>query len=412
MMTLFEELKARELVAQTTDEQLIAEKLEKENVTFYVGFDPTADSLHIGHLLAIVSMARLQRAGHKPIALIGGGTAMVGDPSGRSDMRQMLTKEQIEYNGNCFVSQMSAILDFTSDKPNKAILVNNADWLLKLNYIDFLREIGSHFSVNRMLTFECYKSRMEKGLSFIEFNYMPMQSYDFLMLFRKYGCTMEFGGDDQWSNILGGTELIRRIEGADANAMTFNLLLTAEGKKMGKTAKGAVWLDPKKTSPYDFYQYWRNIDDADVIKTMKMLTFIPLEQIAEYEKATGSELNAVKETLAYEITQMIHGKEAADGCLTAAKALFGGGGDLENMPSTEITKDEFEADGIEVLKLLTLSKLAPSRGEGRRLIEQGGISVDDEKVKSFGEKVSINAFDKGSVIIKKGKKVFHRIILK
>ncbi len=411
-MTLFEELKARELVAQTTDEQLIAEKLEKENVTFYVGFDPTADSLHIGHLLAIVSMARLQRAGHKPIALIGGGTAMVGDPSGRSDMRQMLTKEQIEYNGNCFVSQMSAILDFTSDKPNKAILVNNADWLLKLNYIDFLREIGSHFSVNRMLTFECYKSRMEKGLSFIEFNYMPMQSYDFLMLFRKYGCTMEFGGDDQWSNILGGTELIRRIEGADANAMTFNLLLTAEGKKMGKTAKGAVWLDPKKTSPYDFYQYWRNIDDADVIKTMKMLTFIPLEQIAEYEKATGSELNAVKETLAYEITQMIHGKEAADGCLTAAKALFGGGGDLENMPSTEITKDEFEADGIEVLKLLTLSKLAPSRGEGRRLIEQGGISVDDEKVKSFGEKVSINAFDKGSVIIKKGKKVFHRIILK
>jgi len=411
-MTLFEELKARELVAQTTDEQLIAEKLEKESVTFYVGFDPTADSLHIGHLLAIVSMARLQRAGHKPIALIGGGTAMVGDPSGRSDMRQMLTKEQIEYNGNCFVGQMSAILDFTSDKPNKAILVNNADWLLKLNYIDFLREIGSHFSVNRMLTFECYKSRMEKGLSFIEFNYMPMQSYDFLMLFRKYGCTMEFGGDDQWSNILGGTELIRRIEGADANAMTFNLLLTAEGKKMGKTAKGAVWLDPKKTSPYDFYQYWRNIDDADVIKTMKMLTFIPLEQIAVYEKATGSELNAVKETLAYEITQMIHGKEAADGCLTAAKALFGGGGDLENMPSTEITKDEFDPDGIEVLKLLTLSKLAPSRGEGRRLIEQGGISVDDEKVTSFGEKVSINAFDKGSVIIKKGKKVFHRIILK
>lgn len=411
-MTLFEELKARELVAQTTDEKLIAEKLEKECVTFYVGFDPTADSLHIGHLLAIVSMARLQRAGHKPIALIGGGTAMVGDPSGRSDMRQMLTKEQIEHNGNCFVGQMSSILDFTSDKPNKAILVNNADWLLQLNYVDFLREIGSHFSVNRMLTFECYKSRMEKGLSFLEFNYMPMQSYDFLMLFRKYGCTMEFGGDDQWSNILGGTELIRRIEGADANAMTFNLLLTAEGKKMGKTAKGAVWLDPEKTSPYDFFQYWRNIDDADVIKTMKMLTFIPLEQIAEYEKATGSELNAVKEALAYEITKMIHGKEAADGCLTAAKALFGGTGDLENMPSTEITKEEFDADGIEVLKLLTLSKLASSRGEGRRLIEQGGISVDDEKVTSFTAKIPLSAFEKGDVIVKKGKKIFHKIILK
>ncbi|HNX14676.1 MAG TPA: tyrosine--tRNA ligase [Oscillospiraceae bacterium] len=411
-MTLFEELKSRELVAQTTDEKLISEKLEKECVTFYIGFDPTADSLHIGHLLAIVSMARLQRAGHKPIALIGGGTAMVGDPSGRSDMRQMLTKEQIEYNGSRFVGQMSAILDFTSDKPNKAILVNNADWLLKLNYIDFLREIGAHFSVNRMLTFECYKSRMEKGLSFIEFNYMPMQSYDFLMLFRKYGCTMEFGGDDQWSNILGGTELIRRIEGTDANAMTFNLLLTAEGKKMGKTAKGAVWLDPNKTSPYDFYQYWRNIDDADVIKTMKMLTFIPLEQIADYEKATGSELNAVKETLAYEITKMIHGKEAADGCLTAAKALFGGTGDLENMPFTEITREDFDADGIEVLKLLTLSKLAPSRGEGRRLIEQGGISVDDDKITSFTTRIPLSVFEKSNVIVKKGKKIFHKIILK
>ncbi len=411
-MTLFEELKARELVAQTTDEQLIAEKLEKDCVTFYVGFDPTADSLHVGHLLAIVSMARLQRAGHKPIALIGGGTAMVGDPSGRSDMRQMLTKEQIDYNGSRFVRQMSSILDFSSGRPNQAILVNNADWLLKLNYIDFLREIGAHFSVNRMLTFECYKSRMEKGLSFIEFNYMPMQSYDFLMLFRDYGCTMQFGGDDQWSNILGGTELIRRIEGADANAMTFNLLLTGEGKKMGKTAKGAVWLDPEKTTPYDFFQYWRNVDDADVIRIMKMLTFIPLGQIQQYEKAAGSELNAVKETLAYELTAMIHGKEAADGCLTAAKALFGGGGDLENMPSTEIIKEDFDTDGIEVLKLLTLSKLAPSRGEGRRLIEQGGISVDDEKITSFTAKIPFAEFEKGHVIVKKGKKVFHKIILK
>jgi len=411
-MTLFEELKARELVAQTTNEELIAEKLEKESVTFYVGFDPTADSLHIGHLLAIVSMARLQRAGHKPIALIGGGTAMVGDPSGRSDMRQMLTKEQIEYNGSRFVGQMSSILDFESDKPNKAILVNNADWLLKLNYIDFLREIGAHFSVNKMLTSECYKTRMEKGLSFLEFNYMPMQSYDFLMLYRKYGCTMEFGGDDQWSNILGGTELIRRIEGADANALTFKLLLTSEGKKMGKTAAGAVWLDPKKTSPYDFFQYWRNVDDADVIKAMKMLTFIPLEQIAEYEKASGSELNTVKQTLAYELTKMIHGKEEADGCMKAAKALFGVGGDLENMPSTEISKEEFDGDGIEVLKLLTLSKLAQSRGEGRRLIEQGGISVDDEKVTSISAKIPFDAFDKGQVIIKKGKKIFHRITVK
>jgi len=410
-MTLFEELKARELVAQTTNEELIADKLENDCITFYVGFDPTADSLHIGHLLAIVSMARLQRAGHKPIALIGGGTAMVGDPSGRSDMRQMLTKEQIEYNGSCFVGQMSTILDFDSDKPNKAILVNNADWLLKLNYIDFLREIGSHFSVNRMLSFDCYKSRMEKGLSFIEFNYMPMQSYDFLMLFRKYNCTMQFGGDDQWSNILGGTELIRRIEGADANALTFNLLLTSEGKKMGKTAKGAVWLSPEKTTPYDFFQYWRNVDDADVIKTMKMLTFIPLEQIAEYEKASGSELNAVKETLAYELTKMIHGKDAADGCMTAAKALFGGGGDLENMPSTVITKGEFDGGEIEVMKLLTLSKLAPSRGEARRLIEQGGISVDDEKVTAFTTKIPLTAFHKGSIILKKGKKVFHKISL-
>lgn len=407
-MTVFEELKARGLVAQTTHEDIVEDKLNNTSVTFYWGFDPTADSLHIGHLLAIVTMARLQRAGHKPIVLIGGGTAMVGDPSGRSDMRQMLTPEQIEYNGSRFVGQMSNIVDFDSDKKNVAILVNNADWLCKLNYIDFLREIGAHFSVNRMLTAECFKSRMEKGLSFLEFNYMPMQSYDFLMMYRKYGCTMEFGGDDQWSNILGGTLLIKRLEDADANAMTINLLLTSEGKKMGKTAKGAVWLDKEKTTPYEFFQYWRNVDDADVVKSLKMLTFLSLDEIAKYEHAEGSELNKAKELLAYEITAMVHGKSEADACLAAAKALFSGG-DTENMPTTQISKDDFENGGIDILKLLVLTGLAPSKGEGRRLVEQGGISVDDVKINSFTEVVSASAFDKGYITVKKGKKVYHKV---
>ncbi len=409
-MTVFEELRARGLIAQTTGEELVSRQLAAGPVTFYVGFDPTADSLHVGHLLAIVSMARLQRAGHKPIVLIGGGTAMVGDPSGRTDMRQMLTQEQIVHNGSCFVGQMSNILDFDSDRPNKAILVNNADWLLKLNYVDFLREVGVCFSVNRMLTCECFKSRMERGLSFLEFNYMPMQSYDFLMLYRKYGCTMEFGGDDQWSNILGGTELIRRLEGVDANAMTFSLLLTSEGKKMGKTAGGAVWLDPKKTSPYEFFQYWRNVEDADVIKSMKMLTFLSLEQIAEYENLSGSDCNTAKEVLAYEMTKIVHGQAEADRCLAAAKALFGGG-NAADMPSTTVTAADFENGKIDIVKLLTLTNLAASRGEARRLIEQGGISFNDRRVASFTESFDAAAFQNGEALLRKGKKVYHKVVL-
>lgn len=411
-MTLFDELKARQLIAQSSHEEKIRQMLEEEKVTFYVGFDPTADSLHVGHLLAVVSMARLQRAGHKPIVVIGGGTAMVGDPSGRTDMRQMLTMEEIEYNGNQFVKQMSTLLDFTDACPNKAILVNNADWLTKLNYVDFLRDIGVHFSVNRMLTAECFRSRMEKGLSFIEFNYMLMQSYDFLKLYQDYGCTMEFGGDDQWSNILSGIELIRRVEGKESYALTFSLLTTAEGKKMGKTQKGAVWIDPAKTTPYEFFQYWRNIDDADVIKTMKMLTFMSLEEIASFEGLTGSELNAAKVRLAYEITTMVHGNEEAEKALEAAKALFGGNGEQENMPSTEVESAEFENGEIEVLKLLTLTGLAPSRGEGRRLVDQGGIAVDDEKVSSATAKIQTAAFSKGYIVIRKGKKIFHKVMIK
>lgn len=410
-MTLFEELKARGLIAQMTDEKLIADKLNNESVTFYTGFDPTADSLHCGSLLPIVTMSRLQKAGHRPIVLIGGATAMIGDPSGRTDMRKMLTPEQINHNGQQFVKQMSGLIDFESDIPNKAILVNNADWLLKLNYMDFLREVGIHFSVNKMLTYECFKKRMVHGLTFLEFNYMPMQSYDFLMLYRKYGCTMEFGGDDQWANILEGSELIRRLEGADAHSMTFKLLLTSDGRKMGKTAAGAVWLSPEKTSPFDFFQYWRNTDDSDVIKMLKLLTFLPLEQIAEYENASGSELNAVKEILAYEITKMIHGKEKADECLASARALFGGGSDPAKMPSTDIGAAEFDGDGIEVIKLLTLTKLVPSRGEGRRLIEQGGITVNKEKITSVSAKIPVSEFENGSIIIRKGKKIYHRVNL-
>lgn len=411
-MTLFDELKARQLIAQSSHEEKIRQMLEEEKVTFYVGFDPTADSLHVGHLLAVVSMARLQRAGHKPIVVIGGGTAMVGDPTGRTDMRQMLTMEEIEYNGNQFVRQMSTLLDFSDSCPNKAILVNNADWLTKLNYVDFLRDIGVHFSVNRMLTAECFRSRMEKGLSFIEFNYMLMQSYDFLKLFQDYGCTMEFGGDDQWSNILSGIDLIRRVEGKESYALTFSLLTTAEGKKMGKTQKGAVWIDAGKTSPYEFFQYWRNIDDADVIKTMKMLTFMPLEEIAAFEGMTGSELNAAKVRLAFEITRLVHGAEEAEKALEAAKALFGGNGEQENMPSTEIETAEFENGEIELLKLLTLTNLAPSRGEGRRLVDQGGIAVDDEKMTSAAAKIASAAFDKGYIVIRKGKKIFHKVMIK
>ena len=407
-MTLFEELKLRGLVAQTTDEDQVRDLLDNKKSTFYIGFDPTADSLHIGHFVAMVVMSHMQKHGHRPIALFGGGTGLIGDPSGKTDMRKMLTKEEIAYNISRFVSQMSTLVDFND---GKAIMENNADWLCNLNYIDFLREIGVHFSVNRMLSFECYKQRLERGLSFFELNYMLMQSYDFLSLNRKYDCVLELGGDDQWSNIIGGVELIRKCEGKEAYGLTFNLLLTSEGKKMGKTEKGAVWLDPEKTSPYEFYQYWRNIDDADVINCMKMLTFIPLEQIYEYEKFSGSELNVAKEVLAYELTKMVHGAEQADNARSAAKALFGGGSDISNMPSTDILVSDFTDSKISLLDLMLKGNLIPSKGEGRRLIQQGGVSVDDEKVTDVNLAVDISAFEKGYVIVKKGKKVFHKFNL-
>ena len=407
-MTLFEELKLRGLVAQTTDEDQVRDLLDNKKSTFYIGFDPTADSLHIGHFVAMVVMSHMQKHGHRPIALFGGGTGLIGDPSGKTDMRKMLTKEEIAYNISRFVSQMSTLVDFND---GKAIMENNADWLCNLNYIDFLREIGVHFSVNRMLSFECYKQRLERGLSFFELNYMLMQSYDFLSLNRKYDCVLELGGDDQWSNIIGGVELIRKCEGKEAYGLTFNLLLTSEGKKMGKTEKGAVWLDPEKTSPYEFYQYWRNIDDADVINCMKMLTFIPLEQIYEYEKFSGSELNVAKEVLAYELTKMVHGAEQADNARSAAKALFGGGSDISNMPSTDISASDFTDSKISLLDLMLKGNLIPSKGEGRRLIQQGGVSVDDEKVTDVNLLLDISAFEKGYVIVKKGKKVFHKFNL-
>ncbi len=398
-MGVYEELVARGLIAQVTDEEEIRELVNSGKAVFYIGFDPTADSLHVGHFMALCLMKRLQMAGNKPIALIGGGTAMIGDPSGRTDMRQMLTKETIQHNVNCFMEQMSKFIDFSD---GKALLVNNAEWLLDLNYIELLREVGACFSVNRMLTAECYKQRMERGLSFLEFNYMIMQSYDF------YGCNMQFGGDDQWSNMLGGTELIRRKLGKDAYAMTINLLLNSEGKKMGKTQSGAVWLSAEKTSPYDFYQYWRNVDDADVIKCLKMLTFLPLEQIDELAKLEGSDINKAKEILAYELTEMIHGKEEADKAQEAARALFGSKQNTDNMPSTALTADDFADGEIAILDLLSKCGLIPSKKEGRRLIEQGGISVDDEKITDVYAKVPKTAFDKGHVIIKKGKKTFHK----
>ena len=406
-MGVYEELVARGLIAQVTDEEEIKELVNSGKAVFYIGFDPTADSLHVGHFMALCLMKRLQMAGNKPIALIGGGTAMIGDPSGRTDMRQMMTPETIQHNVDCFKEQMAKFIDFSDDK---AMLVNNADWLMDLNYVDVLREVGSHFSVNRMLTAECYKQRMEKGLSFLEFNYMIMQSYDFYALYKKYGCNMQFGGDDQWSNMLGGTELIRRKLGKDAYAMTINLLLNSEGKKMGKTQSGAVWLSAEKTSPYDFYQYWRNVDDADVIKCIKMLTFIPLEEIAELEKLEGSELNRAKEILAYELTNLIHGKDEADKAQEAARALFGSNTNTDNMPSTELSEEDFTDGAIQILDLLTKCSLIPSKGEGRRLIQQGGVSVDGEKITDVYAPITKENFEKGYVVIKKGKKVFHKAI--
>ncbi len=407
-MGVYEELVARGLIAQVTDEKEIRELVNSGKAVFYIGFDPTADSLHVGHFMALCLMKRLQMAGNKPIALIGGGTGMIGDPSGRTDMRQMLTKETIRHNVNCFKEQMSKFIDFSD---GKALMVDNAEWLLDLNYVELLREVGACFSVNRMLAAECYKQRMERGLSFLEFNYMIMQSYDFYALYQRYGCNMQFGGDDQWSNMLGGTELIRRKLGKDAYAMTINLLLNSEGKKMGKTQSGAVWLSAEKTSPYEFYQYWRNIDDADVVKCLKMLTFLPLEEIEELAKLEGSEINKAKEILAYELTNMIHGKDEADKAQEAARALFGSKQNTDNMPSTALSEDDFTDGGIAILDLLSKCGLIPSKKEGRRLIDQGGISVDDEKITEVTAAVPRTAFEKGHVIIKKGKKTFHKATL-
>lgn len=404
-MTLYEELVERGLIAQVTDEEEIKELINNGKATFYIGFDPTADSLHVGHFMALCLMKRLQMAGNKPIALVGGGTGMIGDPSGRTDLRQMMSVETINENCEKFKQQMSRFIDFSD---GKALMVNNADWLRDLNYINFIRDIGSHFSVNRMLSFECYKQRMERGLSFLEFNYMIMQSYDFYRLYKDYGCNMQFGGDDQWSNMLGGTELIRRKLGKDAYAMTITLLLNSEGKKMGKTASGAVWLDKNKTSPFDFYQYWRNVADEDVIKCLKMLTFLPLEQIKEMEKWQGSELNKAKEILAYELTELVHGKEEADKAKEAATALFKGGVSNENMPSTDITKDELSEEPT-LLDIMLKAKLIPSKSEGRRLIKQGGVSVNDEKVTDVNKAITMEDFNNNEMIIKKGKKVYHKI---
>ncbi len=407
-MKVYEELQARGLIAQVTNEEEIREMVNNGKATFYIGFDPTADSLHVGHFMALCLMKRLQMAGNKPIALIGGGTGMVGDPSGRTDMRSMMTVETIQHNCDCFKKQMERFIDFSD---GKALMLNNADWLMQLNYIELLREVGACFSVNNMLRAECYKQRMEKGLSFLEFNYMIMQSYDFYYMFQHYGCNMQFGGNDQWSNMLGGTELIRRKLGKDAHAMTITLLLNSEGKKMGKTAAGAVWLDPNKTSPYDFYQYWRNIDDADVLKCIRMLTFLPLEQIDEMDKWEGGQLNRAKEILAYELTALVHGKEEAEKAQDAAKALFGGGGNKENMPTSTLQEKDFEDGQIGAISLLVSCGLAPSRGEARRLIQQGGVVVNDEKVTDIDQKWGAEAFRGEGVIIRKGKKVFHRAVL-
>ena len=407
-MGVYDELKARGLIAQLTNEEKVRDLLNNGKTSFYIGFDPTADSLHVGHFVQIMVMAHMQKAGHTPIALFGGGTGMIGDPSGKTAMRRMMTREEIDHNVRCFQKQMSRLVDFSD---GKAIMVNNADWLMNLNYIQFLREVGVHFSVNRMLSFECYKQRLERGLSFFELNYMLMQSYDFLVLNRKYGCQLELGGDDQLSNIIGGVELIRKADDKEAYGMTFTLLTTSDGRKMGKTESGAVWLDPEKTSPYDFYQYWRNVDDADVIRCLKILTFLPLEEIEAMAKWEGSQLNKAKEILAFEVTKLIHGEEEAVKAQNAARAIFGGGAHSENMPSTELSDGDFTDGEISVLDLLAKTKLVPSKGEARRLIDQGGISIDDEKVNSVTAKISKSSFEKGFVIIKKGKKVYHKAIL-
>ena len=408
-MTLYDELVARGLIAQVTDEAEIKDLINNGKATFYIGFDPTADSLNVGHFMALCLMKRLQMAGNKPIALIGGGTAMIGDPSGRTDMRQMMTPETIQHNCDCFKKQMSRFIDFSD---GKALMVNNADWLMDLNYIDVLREVGAHFSVNRMLTAECYKQRMEKGLSFLEFNYMIMQSYDFYTLYQKYGCNMEFGGDDQWSNMLGGTELIRRKLGKDAYAMTINLLLNSEGKKMGKTQSGAVWLDPNKTSPFDFFQYWRNVSDADVLKCIRMLTFLPLEEIDAMESWEGAQLNQAKEILAFELTKLVHGEEEANKAKEASHALFAGGGDSAHMPTLELTAADFADGGLDILALLVKAELAPSRSDARRAVQQGGVSVADEKVTDIQTTYGADAFGADGLVVKRGKKKFVKIVVK
>ena len=407
-MEIYEELKARGLIAQVTNEDEIRELVNAGKATFYIGFDPTADSLHVGHFMALCLMKRLQMAGNKPVVLIGGGTGYVGDPSGRTDMRSMMTPETIQHNCDCFKKQMERFIEFG---PDKAIMVNNADWLLKLNYIDLLRDVGACFSVNNMLRAECYKQRMEKGLSFLEFNYMIMQSYDFYHLFKHYGCNMQFGGDDQWSNMLGGTELIRKKLGKDAHAMTITLLTDSQGHKMGKTAGNAVWLDPKKTSPYEFYQYWRNVADSDVLKCIRMLTFLPLEQIDEMDKWEGSQLNKAKEILAYELTKLVHGEDEANKAQDAARALFGGGADSADMPSTSLSADDFADGKISVIDILVKAGLAKSKSEARRLIEQGGVSVNDEKVKNLDFSLSADEIAADPAIIKKGKKIFHKIVM-
>ncbi|OLA55007.1 MAG: tyrosine--tRNA ligase [Roseburia intestinalis] len=408
-MTLYDELVARGLIAQVTDEAEIKDLINNGKATFYIGFDPTADSLHVGHFMALCLMKRLQMAGNKPIALIGGGTAMIGDPSGRTDMRQMMTPETIQHNCDCFKKQMSRFIDFSD---GKALMVNNADWLMDLNYIDVLREVGAHFSVNRMLTAECYKQRMEKGLSFLEFNYMIMQSYDFYTLYQKYGCNMEFGGDDQWSNMLGGTELIRRKLGKDAYAMTINLLLNSEGKKMGKTQSGAVWLDPNKTSPFDFFQYWRNVSDADVLKCIRMLTFLPLEEIDAMESWEGAQLNQAKEILAFELTKLVHGEEESNKAKEASHALFAGGGDSAHMPTLELTAADFADGDLDILALLVKAELAPSRSDARRAVQQGGVSVADEKITDIQTTYGADAFGADGLVVKRGKKKFVKIVLK
>ena len=407
-MTVWEELKARGLIAQVTDEDEIKEMVNNGKATFYIGFDPTADSLHVGHFMALCLMKRLQMAGNRPIALLGGGTGMIGDPSGRTDMRQMMTKETIQHNIDCFKKQMSRFIDFSD---GKALMVNNADWLLNLNYVDLLRDVGPHFSVNRMLTAECYKQRMERGLSFLEFNYMIMQSYDFYMLYQKYGCNMQFGGDDQWSNMLGGTELIRRKLGKDAYAMTITLLLNSEGKKMGKTQSGAVWLDPNKTSPFDFYQYWRNVGDADVLKCIRMLTFLPLEEIDKMDTWEGAQLNTAKEILAYELTKLVHGEEEAKKAQESARALFSQG-NADNMPTTELEEADFQDGKIDILAVLVKSGQASSRSDARRAVTQGGVSVDGEKVTDITTTYAPADFDGEGKIVKKGKKNFRRVVAK